>query len=126
MSTIANLIDLHKYYDLGSVVVKALRGVSLEIPQGDFIAIMGSSGSGKSTLLNLLGALDRPTQGQYVLNGKDTSEMSDDELSIIRNTEIGFIFQSFNLIPQLTVLENLEVPLFYQGRVGPESRRKAE
>jgi putative ABC transport system ATP-binding protein len=123
MSTIANLIDLHKYYDLGSVVVKALRGVSLEIPHGDFIAIMGSSGSGKSTLLNLLGALDRPTRGQYVLNGKDTSEMSDDELSIIRNTEIGFIFQSFNLITQYSVLENIEVPLLYRPGYPPITGR---
>lgn len=114
MPPVAQLVDLHKYYDLGSVLVKALRGVTLDIPAGDFIAIMGSSGSGKSTLLNLLGALDRPTQGQYILNGKDTSQMTDEDLSIIRNTEIGFIFQSFNLITQYTVLENIEVPLLYR------------
>ena len=123
MPNVANLVDLHKYYDLGSVVVKALRGVSLEIPAGDFIAIMGSSGSGKSTLLNLLGALDRPTRGQYILNGKDTSEMSDNELSIVRNTEIGFIFQSFNLITQYTVLENIEVPLLYRPGYPPITSR---
>ncbi|MBX3439340.1 MAG: ABC transporter ATP-binding protein [Planctomycetaceae bacterium] len=123
MPNTASLIDLHKYYDLGAVVVKALRGVSLEIPAGDFIAIMGSSGSGKSTLLNLLGALDRPTQGQYILNGKDTSQMSDNELSIIRNTEIGFIFQSFNLITQYTVLENIEVPLLYRPGYPPITAR---
>lgn len=123
MTAVAQLVDLHKYYDLGSVVVKALRGVTLEIPEGDFIAIMGSSGSGKSTLLNLLGALDRPTQGQYVLNGKDTSQMSDEELSIIRNTEIGFIFQSFNLITQYTVLENIEVPLLYRPGYPPITAR---
>jgi len=123
MTAVAQLVDLHKYYDLGSVVVKALRGVSLEIPKGDFIAIMGSSGSGKSTLLNLLGALDRPTQGQYVLNGKDTSQMTDEELSIIRNTEIGFIFQSFNLITQYTVLENIEVPLLYRPGYPPLTAR---
>jgi putative ABC transport system ATP-binding protein len=123
MPAVAQLIDLKKFYDLGSVVVKALRGVTLEIPRGDFIAIMGSSGSGKSTLLNLLGALDRPTEGQYVLNGKDTSRMSDEELSIIRNTEIGFIFQSFNLITQYTVLENIEVPLLYRPGYPAISRR---
>ncbi len=123
MPNVASLIDLHKYYDLGSVVVKALRGVSLEIPEGDFIAIMGSSGSGKSTLLNLLGALDRPTKGQYILNGKDTSQMSDNDLSLIRNTEIGFIFQSFNLITQYTVLENIEVPLLYRPGYPPITSR---
>lgn len=123
MPSVARLIDLHKYYDLGAVVVKALRGVSLEIPAGDFLAIMGSSGSGKSTLLNLLGALDRPTKGQYILNGKDTSQMSDNELSMIRNTEIGFIFQSFNLITQYTVLENIEVPLLYRPGYPPITGR---
>ncbi len=114
MPLAAQLIDLHKYYDLGTVVVKALRGVSIEIPDGDFIAIMGASGSGKSTMLNLLGGLDRPTAGRYILRGQDVSELNDDELSSIRNTEIGFIFQSFNLIPQYTVLENIEVPLLYR------------
>jgi putative ABC transport system ATP-binding protein len=108
------LIDLHKYYDLGSVVVKALRGVSLDIPEGDFIAIMGASGSGKSTMLNLMGALDRPTRGHYLLRGRDVSEMNDDELSAMRNQRIGFIFQSFNLISQYTVLENIEIPLHYR------------
>src|SRR5262245_37918247 len=109
MKLTAKLVDLHKYYDLGSIVVKALRGVSLDIPEGDFIAIMGSSGSGKSTMLNLLGALDRPTKGQYFLAGQDVALLSDDELSAARNSLIGFIFQSFNLIPQYTVLENIEV-----------------
>jgi len=123
MPAVAQLIDLKKYYDLGSVVVKALRGVSLEIPEGDFIAIMGSSGSGKSTLLNMLGALDRPTEGQYILNGRDTSEMSDNDLSVVRNTEIGFIFQSFNLITQYTVLENIEVPLLYRPGYPPITAR---
>ena len=105
---------MHKYYDLGAVVVKALRGVSIEFPEGDFVAIMGTSGSGKSTLLNLLGALDRPTDGRYILAGYDVSELDDDELSVIRNQLIGFIFQSYNLIPQYTVLENIEVPLHYR------------
>ncbi len=117
----AQVIDLHKYYDLGEVVVKALRGVSLDIPNGDFIAIMGSSGSGKSTLLNLLGALDRPTSGQYLLRGRDVAKLDDDELSVIRNQLIGFIFQSFNLIPQYTVQENIEVPLLYREEAPPIS-----
>ncbi len=108
------IIDLHKYYDLGSVVVKALRGVSMDFPEGDFVAIMGSSGSGKSTLLNLLGALDRPTHGNYILGGRDVSTMTDDDLSQARNEMIGFIFQSYNLISQYTVLENIEVPLHYR------------
>lgn len=119
MELAARLVDLHKHYDLGSVVVKALRGVSLEIPQGDFLAIMGSSGSGKSTMLNLLGGLDRPTSGEYYLKGQDVSKLPDDELSIIRNILIGFIFQSFNLIPQYTVLENIEVPLLYRPGYPP-------
>ena len=114
MQCAAEIVDLHKHYDLGAVVVKALRGVSAEFPRGDFVAIMGASGSGKSTLLNILGALDRPTHGQYLLGGEDTSTLSDDDLSAIRNEMIGFIFQSYNLIPQFTVLENIAVPLQYQ------------
>lgn len=110
----AEVIDLQKHYDLGSVVVKALRGVSIKFPQGDFVAIMGSSGSGKSTLLNLLGALDRPSFGQYIIGGMDVARLTDDELSGIRNELIGFIFQSYNLIAQYTVLENIEVPLHYR------------
>ncbi|MFV0446505.1 MAG: ABC transporter ATP-binding protein [Planctomycetaceae bacterium] len=117
----AQVIDLHKYYDLGEVVVKALRGVSLDIPEGDFLSIMGSSGSGKSTLLNLLGGLDRPTSGQYLLRGKDVATLSDDELSTARNQLIGFIFQSFNLIAQYTVLENIELPLLYRPGYPPIS-----
>lgn len=113
MELAAEIIDLHKYYFLGDVTVRALNGVSLEIPKGDFVAIMGSSGSGKSTLLNLLGALDRPTKGQYILGGQDVSKLDDDQLSAIRNQMIGFIFQSYNLIAQYTVLENIEVPLHY-------------
>ena len=118
MVNAAEIRDLHKYYDLGAVVVKALRGVTAEFPKGDFVAIMGASGSGKSTLLNILGALDRPTGGQYILGGEDTSTLSDDDLSAIRNEMIGFIFQSYNLIPQFTVLENIAVPLQYQRRKG--------
>ena len=115
MKLAGEIVDLHKYYDLGAVLVKALRGVTAQFPEGDFVAIMGPSGSGKSTLLNLLGALDRPTSGRYVLGGRDVSLLSDDELSLIRNQMIGFIFQSYNLISQYTVLENIEVPLHYRA-----------
>ena len=115
----AEVIDLQKHYDLGAIVVKALRGVSIEFPHGDFVAIMGSSGSGKSTLLNLLGALDRPSLGEYIIGGRNVAQMSDDELSEIRNELIGFIFQSYNLIPQYTVLENIEVPLHYRSGYPP-------
>ncbi|MCA8997958.1 MAG: ATP-binding cassette domain-containing protein, partial [Planctomycetaceae bacterium] len=97
MKLAAKLVDLHKYYVLGAETVKALRGVSLDIPEGDFIAIMGSSGSGKSTMLNLLGALDRPTKGEYFLGGRNVADLTDDDLSDSRNSLIGFIFQSFNL-----------------------------
>jgi len=110
----AEVIGLEKTYDLGEVQVRALRGVTLEFPRGDFVAIMGTSGSGKSTLLNLLGALDRPTAGSYLLGGEDVSLLSDDALSEIRNQHIGFIFQSYNLIPQYTVVENIELPLTYR------------
>ncbi|MDA1142943.1 MAG: ABC transporter ATP-binding protein [Planctomycetota bacterium] len=112
---IAEFKDLRKTYQMGSVVVQALRGVSISIERGEYCSIMGQSGSGKSTLLNLLGCLDRPTSGQYFLGGEDVSQMNDDELSAVRSISLGFIFQSYNLIPQLTVLENIEVPLFYQG-----------
>jgi putative ABC transport system ATP-binding protein len=114
MKLAAEIDQLCKTYDLGSVVVRALRGVSAQFPEGDFVAIMGASGSGKSTLLNLLGALDRPTSGMYMLGGRDVSQLSDDDLSSIRNQMIGFIFQSYNLIAQYTVLENIEVPLHYR------------
>ena len=112
---LAYVRDLWKVYHIGSIEVPALRGVSLSFSAGDYVAIMGPSGSGKSTLLNLLGCLDRPTSGQYVLGDADVSTLSDDALSEIRSQRLGFIFQSYNLIPQLTVIENIEVPLFYQG-----------
>ena len=123
---IAELRDVHRHYRMGDNVVRALDGVNLEIRQGEYIAIMGRSGSGKSTMLNILGCLDRPTSGHYLLGGEDAATLNDDRLSELRGERIGFIFQSFNLIPQLTVLENLEVPLVYQDRVGPESKAKAE
>jgi len=113
-----HVIELHevwKTYRMGSQDVHALAGVSLTIERGSFWAISGASGSGKSTMLNLLGCLDRPTQGRYALEGQDTASTSDDELSDLRLKHLGFVFQSFNLIPQLTVQENIELPLFYQG-----------
>ncbi len=115
MEYAARLMDIRKHYQLGTVEVQALRGVTLDVPKGDFLAIMGSSGSGKSTMLNLLGALDRPTSGKYILGERDVSEMSDDDLSEARNSLIGFIFQSFNLIQQYTVMENIQVPLLYRS-----------
>ena len=124
--SIARLEDLHRHYHMGDTTVRALDGVNMDIRQGDYIAVMGRSGSGKSTLLNILGCLDRPTAGSYFLGEHEVSQLSDNDLSEVRGERIGFVFQSFNLIPQLSVLENLEVPLFYQGRVGQESRAKAQ
>ena len=129
MDLAAEVINIQKDYVLGTVLVQALRGVTVQFPKGDFVAIMGASGSGKSTLLNLLGALDRPTRGKYVIGGKDVSGMTDDELSAIRNELIGFIFQSYNLIPQYTVLENIEVPLHYRTgypKIGPVEHKRIE
>jgi putative ABC transport system ATP-binding protein len=114
---IIRLEGVHKTYSLGDdVTVHALRGVDLTISAGDYVAIMGPSGSGKSTLLNLLGCLDRPSTGKYFLGGEDVSKMDDDTLSEVRGRRIGFIFQSYNLIAQLTVIENIQVPLLYQGK----------
>ena len=114
---IIRLEGLEKRYDLGGEAeVRALRGVDLIVEPGSYVAIMGPSGSGKSTLLNLIGCLDRPTAGQYYLGGLDVSDMPDDELSEARGRRIGFIFQSYNLIAQLTVIENIQVPLLYQGK----------
>jgi putative ABC transport system ATP-binding protein len=107
---------------MGPVSVEALRGISFRADAGDYISIMGPSGCGKSTLLNLLGCLDRPTSGHYLLGGEDVSTMDDDALSAMRGTRLGFVFQSYNLIQQLTVLENIEVPLYYQGMAEAQSR----
>ena len=124
--SLAELVDLAKSYQMGAdLVVEALCGVSLRIEEGEYLAIMGASGSGKSTLLNLLGCLDRPTSGRYLLGGEDVSQLSDGELSEVRGRRIGFVFQSFNLIPQLSALDNIEVPLFYQGMHRRDRRRRA-
>lgn len=117
--------DLYKIYSTGKVSVTALEGIDLEINRGEFLAIMGPSGSGKSTLMNLLGCLDRPSQGRYILAGDDVSRKSDDELAEIRNKYIGFIFQSFNLLPKLTALENVALPLVYRGVAPKERLQKA-
>jgi putative ABC transport system ATP-binding protein len=122
MRSAAQLIGVTKEYVLKGETVRALRGIDMDVPEGDYVAIMGSSGSGKSTLLNLLGCLDRPSGGSIFLGEDDVSKLNDDQLSEIRASRIGFIFQSYNLIPQLTVLENIEVPLFYQGRLSQRDR----
>ena len=123
--SVVRLEGVHRHYVMGDHVVRALDGVDVEIREGDYWAIMGQSGSGKSTLLNVLGCLDRPTHGRYFLGEQDVSELDDDALSDARGQYLGFIFQSFHLIPQLTVLENVEVPLFYQGVPPKESADRA-
>ena len=118
MDTKQVLIDIQnikKTYVMGDQMVHALRSVNLQIYKGDYMALMGPSGSGKSTLMNMIGCLDTPTEGKYILNGKDVSDMTDDELAAIRNIEIGFVFQTFNLIPRLSALENVALPLIYAG-----------
>ncbi|HWF32468.1 MAG TPA: ABC transporter ATP-binding protein [Solirubrobacteraceae bacterium] len=123
---VIQLREATRTYELGSIRVRALREVTLRIERGDFIAIMGSSGSGKSTLMNILGCLDSPTDGRYLLDGVDAAQMDEDELSDLRNRKIGFVFQSFNLVPRTSALANVELPLSYAGLKGPERRRRAE
>ncbi len=117
--------DIRRYYTVGTEVVHALNGVSFEVARGEYLAIIGQSGSGKSTLMNVLGCLDTPTAGRYWLNGKDVSHMSDNELADIRNQEIGFIFQTFQLLPRETALGNVELPLIYRGMRAKERRERA-
>ena len=126
MSLLIKTENLWKTYDMGeTVAVQALRGVNLEIPRNEYAAIMGPSGSGKSTLMNLIGCLDTPTDGRYWLNEQLVSEMDDDQLAFIRNKEIGFVFQTFNLLPRATALHNVELPLIYNGTPAAERRERA-
>ena len=122
---VIELRGVEKHYQMGDTLVKALHGVDLKILPGDYISILGPSGCGKSTMLNILGCLDQPTIGQYFLSGQDVSQLSDDDLSQVRGKRLGFIFQSYNLIQQLTVVDNIEVPLYYQGVTEKESREIA-
>lgn len=115
MDNIIHIRNIVRNFKLGSETVYVLKGIDLDIKRGDYVAIMGPSGSGKSTLMNLLGCLDTPTSGQYVLNGKDVSQLSDDQLAEIRNKEIGFVFQTFNLLPRTTALDNVALPMIYAG-----------
>lgn len=126
MSNVIEIRDIIRDFQLGQETVHVLKGINLDIEIGDYVAIMGPSGSGKSTLMNLLGCLDTPTAGSYVLNGKDVSQMSDDELADIRNTEIGFVFQTFNLLPRTTALDNVALPMVYAGKSKSERNKRAE
>ncbi len=123
--TVLDVRDVTKVYGEGGTAVHALRGVSLTVDQGDYVAIMGASGSGKSTLMNILGCLDVPTGGRYLLDGADVGRLDDRRLAILRNRRIGFVFQSFNLIPRMSALANVELPLAYGGVKAAERRRRA-
>jgi putative ABC transport system ATP-binding protein len=122
---IIETVDLWKTYVMGSEQIHALQGVSISIDRGEYVAIMGPSGSGKSTLMNLIGCLDTPTRGSYLLNGKQVSQMNDNELARIRNEEIGFVFQTFNLLPRATALHNVELPLVYAGVPAKDRQARA-
>ena len=126
MAAMIETDDLWKTYVMGAEEIHALRGVTLQIERGEYVAIMGPSGSGKSTLMNLIGCLDTPTRGTYLLNSKKVSEMNDDELARIRNEEIGFVFQTFNLLPRATALHNVELPLIYAGVPTKDRQERAK
>src|SRR5271167_1093868 len=125
MNTVIQLVDLTKTYVLGDIEVNALRGVNLTIERGEFVAIMGASGSGKSTLMNILGCLDRPTAGRYLLEGVDAASLDDEALAYIRGRRIGFVFQSFNLLSRASAAENVELPLFYTTQIAANLHRAA-
>lgn len=126
MNNVIEISNIIRDFKLGQETVHVLKGIDLTIKRGDYIAIMGPSGSGKSTLMNLLGCLDTPTAGSYILNGKDASKMTDDELADIRNKEIGFVFQTFNLLPRTTALDNVALPMVYAGYSKSERNKRAE
>ena len=124
--SLISLINIKREFKIGTEIIRALRGVNLTVEKNEYLALMGPSGSGKSTLMNILGCLDTPTSGNYILNGNDVSGMEDDELAAVRNKEIGFVFQTFNLLPRYTALENVALPLIYAGLSKAERLAKAE
>jgi putative ABC transport system ATP-binding protein len=124
-NSLINIANIKRDFELGTETIHVLKGIDLQINKGEYVALMGPSGSGKSTLMNLLGCLDTPTSGSYILNGKDVSKMNDDELAEIRNKEIGFVFQTFNLLPRTTALDNVALPMIYAGYSKSERNTRA-